>query len=871
MFKFRKIASVLASAIMVSSTVALAAAANYPAPFVTGGNADVAVVYGSAQVGGTDLVAAADIQASLQVELSKQTATSGTVSTGTITGESAPLFTSSTRLYMNDTLNQVKSVLTEAELPTVLKDGSFSGNVDATFTQTIDLGANPQVTYAKQPTSSDDPQAGLTVSTSTATYIYNASVSFNKAVNFSHADSEGQDITLFGQKFTVASATDVTNLVLLKTAEKVSLSSDAPTTEVTISGKKYTVELISASDTAATVKVTDEAGTSETKEISENASKKVGGITIAITNADETNLKLSASVIAGAEKVTMTSGSSVTTGDDAKVIDGTLVTFTGGTTAMTKLVVSVAAKDSDNDAILPGTVLNDPVFGSFKLDFSGINIGDNSTARENIKIYNSGDDKILLSMKDYRGNEKNIQWAINKTTKMELQVDSDGRNITVNEREPTYRGEYIVLGNEDEGRLLKVSTISNQTDGYSQDSVKFTDAFSADVYETTLTAEGTGTVTIGGKVYNVNYFGAQSAAEDSRYVRVNSPDSSGAGAIVLYPTIMTSKGALVAFYEPVNITNLGNWDGASNAASSFEFPDGDGFTSVALTLTGNWTVGGTQLNMSGTGSKTASVGSLTYNITATGNVNGNNTMVYLLAPEGGNLVDPALIIFEEKDDNSAYQAMVVTLEAGASSDDGIGVNDVSRTWGNDAVWDAISLASNSKISKEMDLFGAIATIDSGDSDQKSATISYPDEQVSANVYMGLISSSVSGGTVGSGTVKTLGSVIFADTEATSFASKNIVVVGGSCVNTVAASLIGATGKACGADFTAKTGVNSGEFLIETYSRTGGKFATLVAGYNAADTTNAAKYLTTQAVDTAVGKKYKGTSATSATLQVAATA
>ena len=44
-----------------------------------------------------------------------------------------------------------------------------------------------------------------------------------------------------------------------------------------------------------------------------------------------------------------------------------------------------------------------------------------------------------------------------------------------------------------------------------------------------------------------------------------------------------------------------------------------------------------------------------------------------------------------------------------------------------------------------------------------------------------------------------------------------------------------------------------------------KVATLVAGYNAADTTNAAKYVTTQTVDTMVGKKYKGTSATQATL------
>jgi hypothetical protein len=76
------------------------------------------------------------------------------------------------------------------------------------------------------------------------------------------------------------------------------------------------------------------------------------------------------------------------------------------------------------------------------------------------------------------------------------------------------------------------------------------------------------------------------------------------------------------------------------------------------------------------------------------------------------------------------------------------------------------------------------------------------------------------------------------------------------------------GALCGADFEAKTGVGAGSFLIETFARDGGAVATLVAGYNAEDTTNGAKYLTTQMPDTTVGKTYKGTSATTATLVVA---
>ena len=40
-FDFKKITSVLASAVMLGSTIGIAAAANYPSPFIVGGSADV--------------------------------------------------------------------------------------------------------------------------------------------------------------------------------------------------------------------------------------------------------------------------------------------------------------------------------------------------------------------------------------------------------------------------------------------------------------------------------------------------------------------------------------------------------------------------------------------------------------------------------------------------------------------------------------------------------------------------------------------------------------------------------------------------------------------------------------------------------------
>ena len=114
-----------------------------------------------------------------------------------------------------------------------------------------------------------------------------------------------------------------------------------------------------------------------------------------------------------------------------------------------------------------------------------------------------------------------------------------------------------------------------------------------------------------------------------------------------------------------------------------------------------------------------------------------------------------------------------------------------------------------------------------------------------------------------------------DTEADKIEGKNLIVVGGSCVNRVAAELLGVTYKTCGADWPERTknadgtgGVGLDQYLIETFSRSTGKVATLVAGFNVGDTQNAATYLKTQSVDTSVGKKYIGTTATTATLQTA---
>src|SRR3972149_2267542 len=301
---FRKITALATSALMVGMTMGAAAAANYPAPFVSGGSADVAIVYGTGSgVSQLDLVHAANIQDSLSGFVSG--GTSGT--SASTSGEVVSIDTSADRIWLNTSLNAVKSTITKSDLPVLLADYSFSGDVTSKVTSTIKLQAGAaaggdnsgKVIFSKQPSSSDDPVVGISLGTSAAAQpLYNASATMS-AINFTHADSEGEEIVLFGQSFTIASETDLTSIVLLKDAEKVDLTSDAPSATVTVGENTYTVELVSASDTSATVKVTNSAGVSASKEINEAASKRVNGVDVAVTNADETNLKLSATVTVG--------------------------------------------------------------------------------------------------------------------------------------------------------------------------------------------------------------------------------------------------------------------------------------------------------------------------------------------------------------------------------------------------------------------------------------------------------------------------------------------------------------------------------------------------------------------------------------------
>ena len=134
--------------------------------------------------------------------------------------------------------------------------------------------------------------------------------------------------------------------------------------------------------------------------------------------------------------------------------------------------------------------------------------------------------------------------------------------------------------------------------------------------------------------------------------------------------------------------------------------------------------------------------------------------------------------------------------------------------------------------------GIIIENPESNADEDEVIFQVPSEQVYASISVlgqGEVTTSTSTITE----VPQTGSMIVLDTEISSVQDKNLIIVGGSCINSVAARVLGISAKTCGADFTALTTVGAGQYMVKEYASpyNAAKTAVVVAGYDAADTTN----------------------------------
>ncbi len=105
----------------------------------------------------------------------------------------------------------------------------------------------------------------------------------------------------------------------------VSLDNNLPSFELTYQGKRYILELLSASDNSATLSVTDQDGNKEVKEILEGTAKKVLDIYVFVKNSDETIDQIRANLLIGGDSIMLenaaTDGLQTSTDDGCDVAE----------------------------------------------------------------------------------------------------------------------------------------------------------------------------------------------------------------------------------------------------------------------------------------------------------------------------------------------------------------------------------------------------------------------------------------------------------------------------------------------------------------------------------------------------------------------
>jgi len=820
---------------MLASTIGFAAATSYPAPFVSGGTEDSAVVYG-ANAATTDIVAAIDVQTDLNALV-----TAGTSTTASSTGESINLATSNKKLYMNSSINDARTIITDTELPTILIDGSATDLTGTSYdyTQSITLG-DTQIEFGKSG-ESIDPIPMITIGTTVADPIYNYTLTLVKALNVSDTTNVVgyAELNMQGVNYVIGANSDHNTLYLYGSGTAASVD-EGETKTVSVGDTEHTISLKGASSSTAATIIVD----GIQKSVSKGSSYKFAGdFEIYVKDVyytTKTGTLSNVDLLLGANTLHLESGSSVRQGADDTSIPKTKAWITGTTNegTITAITIEQAAAKTKGDYLSEGDSYVDRVFGGVEVQFGGLNPALDSASRETITI---DTDNSMSARITFTTDVSGIKFPMTYAMDMDKASDSSLTGINlVNEQNNTIVNmeggnitleDWVIINSGDKGRILELTDVPNGLS--STDKVSFEDVITGDQFEFATGLNNFSTLNIDGYTYYcaLNTPGEETGGEGCG---MDVATGSSMGAVTLFPRIKLKNGAWISF--------LFNETYIETAAGTFE-GSGALINSTIYSLPGNYLLSTYENGLPWTTSAVASnqtvltFGNVIYNATLPGDANEANLTIPHIGI-GDSIVEynktygPAILFQEEKtldDDNGHVIAIPLTAEGTNPKMPAIGtpVSSDKTSFSN-------ALQSDNTVNEGVTVYGTYVSRDSDDNNV--VTISYPDEQMQADILLTEVGATVTAGTTGGG-----GQVLVVkDSQISTVSSKNLIVVGGSCINTVAAKILDSDSPICTADFTTKTGVGAGQYIIKTVTSPydEDQIAMLVAGYAAADTVNA---------------------------------
>ncbi|MBT3404742.1 hypothetical protein HN832_02585 [archaeon] len=799
-FNFKKISAIASSVLLTGMTMGVAAAGSFPAPFKAAGTSGTAVVYGA----GADAMDATQAN-SIASYLASQMPTTGAPS-----GDSVLLAKPSDALNIGDTWSGTfTGTIDEDELSTLLAEGTYiaDDNDEFSYEQKIELGA-PTLEHFRD--SDYESAAGLNEKTPTvgfklgsSTYVMNYTLDFTQDAessidsNARADDIEGSDIPLMGRSY-------------------------------------YVSELLNGTAATEWGKLTllDSAAVGE---VSEGETVTVSGhqVSISYIDADEVVYMVDGERAPASGKLTAGSSYKLNNGDYIGVRDISKLEVSGetGNTAFSigsgKLEITHGSEIELNDENVGGikgyvyktsggtttaTKINKIVL-EWKTD-------EEIYLSPELEMVMPGFEAVKFTMNELeRSEEEKIIVAKDSDTSMELTAPIKDGTVSLNLLFSNASGEFTGLGKAVDDRLL---TTSGSTLVFQEKNSTGDDYHSYFVASYNVTAEGE------------SYLLRAKISEDSTNAR-NETDIEknvdGTWTTVCKEKIAADTCDIGDVTLTINAVNY-----TSGGLESIDIAAG---TNVVFNRL--YTAGGMGIYLPIEGVDTATVpGAI--NVT-NGTVAGYSAASWFLSFD-----------YEDKDDNLGKGIFNLTIDdtstgalqvsqvnhAGSGGGTGLEIDETST-------YEAYMVVTQGEVAPRV--------LHYTNPDEDYAEVYYPTgtSETSAKVYL-----TETGST---GTAVNGGSMVFTDAEKASWQAKNVVLVGGSCINSATATALGVTSGTCGSAFTDATGVGAGQYLIKSVDGafTSGKIALVVAGYEKDDTAAAASRLVTMpaTVDTTAGKSYLG--------------
>jgi len=859
--QFKKIAAITGSALMAGLALAGPAMAATVTALsdindmvsVTDSTVDFPLFVIGASAATSDVAGAVDVAVRMAAN-AKSTSTVSVSGAGeTVTG-GVKVRTVGNEMTPWTGMRNIKTVLTGSDLG-ILAGGTYAlaTGTSGTYKEYLYLAGDsstvainqPQIKY-DTPIGETSPNLHLSVPNDK---LYEYMLTFSTPITLGTSDSESQtaldgtSLTLLGKNFVVSSSSvsggAVSSLTLLGGGTSVTVEA-GQTKTVSFGGKSYDITLTSVASEAIGANtyysaIGDVNGESfqvragQTRTLSD-------GTTIGAT-------KVFAPIVAG-----QSGFASLTIGGSKFVIGNNSATVTKDGIAVTGLTSTITSSNYRLSSIkllyTPSTALfkkvgeqvTDVFASAFNIKFNTFYPAFDDTANRQTIQYLSSGPNVRLSYTNALGTTEQVDafyysggtWHKGKTDTIDLITD-EFRNVSA------AHGDYFVIGASGFTHTLQFTTLDS-----SNQQLTFTDVGTGQAI--TISYSGTsGTLILDGFSYAVSVVDTT-----NKLIRV---DLNGDGDVA---NGVPTQGSDYSFFVPRLVTagqgGLYIYHGMSaalsNATSTPQLAK-IGMVPVNVTLgasSGSLYVG------------TNLLGSITYGTTnyIAGDSNSGHLDFAVNCSAAGTcnvglgvsgttmLTAPGFVLVEESLQGStahnwiyfpiSYSATLVKagVSTPATDDENLHAN-----------WDVVS---GSTTYRGMSTYG---TYSEYDTTSLSATVKYPDSFSYANVYIlgpeGLVTS---GGAVGQVTTETVlpitADVVKLDSEVTSSdkSNKDMVLVGGPCINTLVASLAsaGSFPYTCanwpGRDF--------GRVQLVSDAFASGKTALVIAGTRAADTDLAAR-------------------------------